>query len=76
MLLLIKSYQKICTKTMQNIWLTIQKLCKTLNLYIFCVQGLYKSKVCVMMNVQKIYIKFLHVNKKCTNCTKLVQSSN
>ena len=27
------------------------------------------------MNIQKTYIKFLHIYKKCTKCTKLVQSS-
>ena len=26
------------------------------------------------MNVQKMYIKFLRIYKKCTNCTKLVQT--
>ena len=26
------------------------------------------------MNVQERYIKFLHIYKKCTNCTKLEQS--
>ena len=28
------------------------------------------------LNVQKIYIKFLHTHKICTNCTKFVQSAN
>ena len=27
------------------------------------------------MNVQKMYIKSLHIYKKCSNCTELVQSS-
>ena len=54
----------------------IQKLYKTLNLYIFCMQRLYKSKFCVTMTVKEMYIKFLHIYKKCTNCTKLIQSSD
>ena len=32
-----------------------------LNLYIFCIQKLYKSKFCLIMNVQKMYIKFLYI---------------
>ena len=32
-------------------------------------------KFCMIMNVQKTYIKFLHIYKKgTTNCTKIVQS--
>ena len=54
----------------------IQKLCKTLNMYMFCIQKLYKSKFCMIMNVQKMYIKFLQIYKKCTNCKRLVQSSD
>ena len=45
----------------------MQKLYKTLNLYIFCIQRLYKSKFWMIINVQKMYIKFLHIYKKCTN---------
>ena len=66
-----KNLYKNCTK-----W--IPKLYKTLNLYIFCIQRLYKSKLFMIMNVQEIYIKFLHLykKKKNTNCIKLVQSSD
>ena len=42
---------------------------KTLNLYIFCMQRLYKSKFCIIMNVHKKYIKFLYIYKNCTNCS-------
>ena len=41
-----------------------------------CIQRLYKSTFCMIMNVQKMHIKFLHIYKKCTNCTKLVKSSD
>ena len=41
--------------------------------YIF-LQRLYKSKFCMIMNIQKIYIKFLYTYKKCTNCTKCVHT--
>ena len=54
----------------------IQKLYKTLNLYIFCIQRLCKSKFCMIMNIQKVYIKFLHIYKKFTNCTKVVHGSD
>ena len=54
----------------------IRKLYKTLKLYLFCIQILYKLKFCMIMNIQKMCIKFLHIYKKCTNCTKLVHSSN
>ena len=30
----------------------------------------------MIMNVQKMYTKFLHIDKKFTNCTKLAQSSD
>ena len=33
-----------------------------------------KSKFCMIMNVQTMYITFLHIYKKCTNFTKLVES--
>ena len=39
----------------------MQKLYKTLTLYIFCIQRLHKSKFCKIMNVQKMYIKFPHM---------------
>ena len=64
-----KNLYKNCTK-----W--IPKLYKTLNLYIFCIQRSYKSKLCMIMNVQEIYIKFLHIYKKNIQTTKLVQSSD
>ena len=61
-------YQKYCTKAIQNLY-------KTLNLYIFCIQRLYKSKCSLIMNVQKMYIKFLYIYQKmyklyktCTKC--------
>ena len=59
-------------KLYKNYTKYIQKLNKTLNLYMFCIQRSYISKFCLIMNVQKMYIKFLHIYKKCTNCTKLV----
>ena len=61
-------------KFVQKLYKMYTKLYKTLNLYIFCIQRLYKSKFCMIMNVQKMYIKILHIYKTCTNCTKLVQS--
>ena len=39
-------------------------------------QRLYKSKFCMTVNVQEMQIKFLHIYKTCTNCAKLVQSSD
>ena len=33
-------------------------------MYKFCIQRLYKSKFCMIMNVQNMYIKFLHIYKK------------
>ena len=38
-----------------------QKLYKTLNFHIFCMQRLYKEKLCMIMNAQGIYTKFLHI---------------
>ena len=35
-----------------------QKSYKTLNLYVFYIQRLYKSKFCMIMNVQKMHIRF------------------
>ena len=32
-----------------------KNLYKTLTLYIFCIQKLYKSKFCMIMNAQKMY---------------------
>ena len=67
-----KNLYKNCTK-----W--IPKLYKTLNLYIFCIQRSYKSKLCMIMNAQEIYIKFLHTYKKNIQTTKLqykVQTKN
>ena len=58
-------YLKYLYKNYTN-W--IQKWYKTLNLYIFFTQRLYKPKFCMIMNVQKMYIKFLHIYKKCRNC--------
>ena len=41
----------------------------------FCIQRLDKSKFCIIMNVQKLYIhqipKYI---QKSTNCTNLLQS--
>ena len=31
------------------------------NVHIFCIQRLYKSKFYLIMNLQKMYIKFLHI---------------
>ena len=42
----------------------IQKLYKTLYLYMFGIQRLYKSKFCMIMNAQKMSIKFLLTYKK------------
>ena len=54
-------------------------------MYKFCIQRLYKSKFCMIMNVQNMYIKFLHIYKKvqtvqnfciykqCTKYTKHIQ---
>ena len=66
-------YQK---KLYKNYTKCIQKLYKTLNLYILCIQRLHKSKFCTIMNAQKMCIKFLHIYKKFTNYTKLEQSSD
>ena len=33
---------------------SIQNLFKTLNLYIFCIQKLFKSKLCIIMKVQEM----------------------
>ena len=40
------------------------------------IQRLYKSKFRRIINVQNMYIKFLHIYKKRKSCTKLVQSSD
>ena len=37
----------------------LEKSYKTLNLYIFCIQRLYKSRFHMIMNVQGMYIKSL-----------------
>ena len=56
----------------QKLYKMYTKFYKTLNCYKG--QRLYKSKFCMIMNVQKMYFKFPHIYKKYTNCTKLVQS--
>ena len=49
---LLKNLYKIDVKYTQNLY-------KLRNLYIFCIQRLYKSKFCMIMNVQKIYQNFV-----------------
>ena len=56
----------------QKLYKMYTKFYKTLNCYKG--QRFYKSKFCMIMNVQKMYFKFPHIYKKYTNCTKLVQS--
>ena len=54
-------------KNVPNYTKCIQKSCKTRNLYIFFVQRLFRSKFCMIVNAPKLFIKFLHIYKKCTN---------
>ena len=52
------------------------RLYKTLNLYIFCIKRLYKSKFCMEKNVQKMQIKFQHIADTKNVFTKFVQSGD
>ena len=67
-----RAYQKNCTKTIQNVG--IQKFYRTLNLYI----STNKSKFCMIMNVQQVYIKFLYIYKNVQTVQNLykVQTKN
>ena len=60
---------KNSTKTIQNVYKKYTK-------HLICIRKLYKLKFRLITNGQKIYIIFLHVYKRCTNCTNLVQSSD
>ena len=66
-------YQKKCTKTMQNIYKNYTK-------HLICIFFVYKDVQIKILfdtectnNVHQIPI---HVYKKCTNCTKPIQSSD
>ena len=63
-------------KFVQQLYKDIQKLYKTLNLYIFCIQRLYKSIFCMIINectknVHQILAYIQKLYKLYKTCTKI-----
>ena len=63
-------------KLYKNYTIYIQKSYETLNLYIFCIQKLCKSKFHMTMNLLEMYNNIVHMHKKYTDCGQLVQIAN
>ena len=64
----------LTTKFVQKLYKMYTKIIKNTKFVYFLYTKIVQIKILYDDECKKMYITFLHIYKKCTNCTKLVQS--